>query len=372
VSPRSEALSRIGQVIAGTYRLNRLLGVGRVGAVYAAVHLSTDEHVALKLLDPAQGGPEGAGPLREARAAAAVGHPAICEVLDAGQEPDGRSYLVLELLEGRDLRRAIEAEDLRLGEIVEIGVQLLDGLAAAHDAGIVHRDIKPENVFLAYDASGRLRVKLLDFGNAPDPGAGPVIVDEAPWTMSPEQIRGGEVDARSDLWSTGAVLFWALTGRPPFEAPNPPDLAFRILQEEAPALREVGPDLPEWLAPVVDGALVRDPDERWQAARTMAEALRLRGGAPVGLDWEGDTAKTARVPPTLAPIAEPPPPPRRGEALPTMVPAPSQSSSTNLMLGMLIGALLAALVIVGALLATRALTAPTAPTPPSSTADPRG
>ena len=201
------AVARIGNTIAGKYRLNRLIGVGGIGAVYAAVHQFTGRHVALKLIDPMVASYEGyaARFLREARAAAEIGHPAICDVLDAGQESDGSLYLALELLEGRTLDAAIEAGDLRFEELCRVGVQLLEGLAAAHDRGIVHRDIKPDNIFLARK-DGELVIKILDFGiaklyagNADDPAttrAGLTV--GTPAYLSPEQAVGGAITPASD------------------------------------------------------------------------------------------------------------------------------------------------------------------------------
>lgn len=310
------AVARIGNTIAGKYRLNRLIGVGGIGAVYAAVHQFTGRHVALKLLDPSVASYEGyaARFLREARAAAEIGHPAICDVIDAGQEADGSLYLALELLEGRTLEAAIEASDLRFDELIRVGVQLLEGLAAAHDRGIVHRDIKPDNVFLLWDAEGELRVKLLDFGVAKNTKGGPEVFTTqqgailgTPYYMSPEQAAGESVDARADVWSAGAVLFHAFTGRPPFEEETYNKLIAKLLNHDPPRLREVRPDLPEWLATVVDGALQRDLGARWQSARTMAEFLRLEGRAPIELDWEVHEDSTVRTDSPFGPGEDAPP-----------------------------------------------------------------
>jgi serine/threonine protein kinase len=303
-SSTAVANARIGSTVAGKYRLNRLIGAGSMGAVYAAVHQFTGKHVALKLIDPSVAEYEGyaARFLREARAAADIGHPVICDVLDAGQEPDGSLYLALELLEGRTLEQAIDAEDLRVDEIVEVGIQLLDGLAAAHARGIVHRDIKPENVFLTWDEKGELHVKLLDFGVAKRTKAGPELFTTqqgailgTPYYMAPEQAAGDPVDARADVWSTGAVLFHALTGQPPFDEETYNRLIAKLIGHEPPRLRDVRPELPEWLHTAVEGALQRDADVRWQSARTMAETLRLRGNAPIELDWEIHEDQTVRT-----------------------------------------------------------------------------
>ncbi len=303
-SSSAVAVSRIGSTVAGKYRLNRLIGQGGIGAVYAAVHQFTGRHVALKLIDPELASYEGyaARFLREARAAADIGHPAICDVIDAGQEPDGSLYLALELLEGRTLEAALEANDLRQEEIVRVAIQLLEGLAAAHDRGIVHRDIKPDNVFLTWDEVGELHVKLLDFGVAKNTKGSPEVfrtqqgaVLGTPYYMSPEQAAGDPVDVRADIWSAGAVLFHALTGRPPFDEETYNRLIAKLLNAAPPRLKEVRPDLPDWLATVVDGALQRDVEMRWASARTMAETLRLSGRAPIDLDWEVHEDATVRT-----------------------------------------------------------------------------
>lgn len=294
----------IGEVVAGKYRLDRLLGTGSVGAVYAAVHQFTGKHVALKLIDPSFADYEGYGTrfLREARAAAEIGHPVICDVLDAGKAPDGSLYLALELLEGRTLEDAIESDDLRLDEIVDVGIQVLDGMAAAHDRGIVHRDIKPENIFLTWNEKGELRVKIIDFGIAKRTKASPEVfitsqgaVLGTPYYMAPEQAAGDPVDGRADIWSVGAVLFHALTGAPPFDEESYNRLIARLLNEDPPKLGEVNEGLPEWLVTAVEGALQRAVSDRWQSARTMKDVLESKGTAPIELDWEVHEDATVRT-----------------------------------------------------------------------------
>ena len=296
--------ARIGDVVAGKYRVTRLLGTGSIGAVYAAVHQFTGKHVALKVIDAGLGDLEGFGVrfLREARAAADIDHPVICDVLDAGKEPDGSLYIALELLEGRTLDDAIEANDLRLDEIVEVGVQVLDGLAAAHDRAIVHRDIKPANLFLTWDANGELRVKIIDFGVAKRTNAGPELFSTqqgailgTPYYMAPEQAAGDPVDSRADIWAAGAVLFHALTGQPPYDEDTYNKLISKIMNQDAPSLSDVRSGLPEWLVTAVDGALKRDIAERWQSARTMRDVLKSQGEAPIELDWELHEDATVRT-----------------------------------------------------------------------------
>ncbi|MBX3274179.1 MAG: serine/threonine protein kinase [Sandaracinaceae bacterium] len=291
-------------MVAGKYRLNRLLGTGAIGAVYAAVHQFTGKHVALKMIEPGFAEYEGFGVrfLREARAASDIDHPAICDVLDAGREPDGSLYLALELLEGRTLDDAIEANDLRLDEIVEVMVQVLDGIAAAHDRAIVHRDIKPGNIFLTWDANGELRAKIIDFGVAKRTNSGPELFSTqqgailgTPYYMAPEQAAGDPIDNRADVWAIGAVMFHALTGRPPFDEDSYNRLIARLLNEAPPSLATARRDLPEWLVTAVDGALKRDPGDRWQSARTMRDVLKAQGNAPIELDWEVHEDATVRT-----------------------------------------------------------------------------
>lgn len=298
------ARGRVGSLIAGKYRLDRVIGTGATGAVYAAVHQFTRKPVALKVIDASIAEYEGYGVrfLREARAAAEIDHPVICDVSDAGREPDGSLYIALELLEGSTLDAAIEANDLRLDEIVQVGVQVLDGMAAAHDRGIVHRDIKPENIFLTRDERGNLRVKIIDFGVAKHSKSGPEVFSTqqgavlgTPWYMAPEQAAGDPVDNRADVWSVGAVLFHALTGRPPYDEDSYNRLIAKLMNTDPPRLKSLRPGLPDWIATAVDGALQRNPTERWQSARTMAETLRLKGEAPIGLDWEVHEDATVRT-----------------------------------------------------------------------------
>jgi serine/threonine-protein kinase len=291
-------------MLAGKYLLRRVLGVGGMGVVYAAQHAFTNRHCAVKVLHKNHSTVPGYAErfLREARAAAEIGHPSVCDVYDAGEEPDGTLYIVLELLEGRDLGDAME-EVLPIREIVEIGIQTLDGLEAAHGRGIIHRDVKPENVFLTRDERGNLRVKLLDFGVAKNVRRGGSLyttqqghVVGTPYYMAPEQAAGDEIDRRADIWSTGAMLFHVLAGQPPFDADNYNKLILKLISQKPPSLAAVTKGLPDWLVSMVDGALRTKPSERWQSASQMAEGLRNEGAAPLGLDWEEYENATTRTP----------------------------------------------------------------------------
>ena len=276
-----DAAGRLGTTIAGKYEVDSLIATGGMGAVYRATHVFTRGAIALKVLhsrfvDDFEGVERF---LREARAVSKLDHPGIVRVLDAGQD-GAQVYLALEYLDGADLGQHLEDRSLDQGTIVQITVQVLAALSAAHAAGIVHRDIKPSNVLLL-EGSGQLpAVKLLDFGVAkevaPDIEDGLTIegtIVGTPSFMSPEQARGEAVDQRSDLWSVGALMYRALTGRPPFQAPTTSQLIAAIIRDDVSSVRTRCPEVPDALAAVVDRALSRDVTERFQTAREMQAAL---------------------------------------------------------------------------------------------------
>lgn len=275
----------MGTVLDGRYELTKLLGAGASGSVYDATHRYTERRVALKLLHPELNtSREHVGRfLREVRAMSALAHPGVAAILDAGRTAEDVPYLVTEFLEGADMASLMERGPLEHGQVLDIGVQLLDALAAAHERGIVHRDVKPDNVFLTQRGEA-VQVKLLDFGIAKRllahsssalTAAGTTV--GTPHYMSPEQARGELVDHRSDLWSVGALLFHALSGEPPFEAPETTRLLARIATERPVSLGSRCPTLDPDLVRIVDRALESERAERWQAAREMANALALTG-----------------------------------------------------------------------------------------------
>ena len=294
------AHERIGELIAGRYRLERLLGAGGMGAVYEAVHEFTQRRVAVKLMHPAFARSRQAAErfVREAQAPSSIGHAGIVEVLDGGRAEDGSLYLVLELLQGQTLGAAMRGAALPPSQLIPIAIDLLEALGAAHAAGFVHRDIKPDNVFLVAPDEGheRPQVKLLDFGvisvlsEDGNPGltqAGSVL--GTPLYMSPEQALGRRIDGRSDLWSVGAVCYQALTGRVPFVGESAQALIISISTEEHLPISVVRPGLPLRLVKVVERALNKQVDKRWQSAGEMAAALRT-----IAADEErGSDASTA-------------------------------------------------------------------------------
>ncbi|MCA2979993.1 MAG: protein kinase [Myxococcaceae bacterium] len=310
--PRSgDAMSLPGAI--GTrvdrYHLEALLGTGGFGAVYRARHVHTDARVALKVLKRALG----ADPvmverfLREAKAAAAVGSDHIVRVLDAGHDAQGAPFLALELLDGVDLQGLAQREGrLSPERVVALCRQVLEGLEAAHQKGIVHRDMKPANAFVTrkVDEHGAERefVKLLDFGISKmhadgNPKTGLTMTGMAmgtPSYMAPEQFFDARsVDARADLYSVAAMLYELLGGRLPLEASSYADLIVRVRTEAPAHLSLVVPGLPLALADAVMVGLAKEKEHRWPSARAFSNALRDAMGAPgAGPRPAGDTPST--------------------------------------------------------------------------------
>ena len=261
----------IGEVVA-RYRVLDELGTGGMGVVYRAEDLTLRREVALKLLPPSATAGAVDRFLREARAAAALNHPNICTIFDAG-EHEGRPYIAMELLGGQTLKQRLEAGLPSVTDVLDLTIQIADGLAAAHAKGIVHRDIKPANVSVSADG----RVKILDFGlaklvpelDAGDPEAAETVLqdlthltDQATVVgtiayMSPEQARGDALDTRTDLFSLGVVLFEMCTGRRPFSGPTSAVVFNAILSHAPPPFESPTRSLPPELGRIVSKALER-------------------------------------------------------------------------------------------------------------------
>ncbi len=294
------ALGRVGETIAEKYRVLRLLGAGGMGAVYEAEHVFTRRHVALKCMHARIAKSRIAAErfVRESQAPSSIGHPGIVQVLDGGFAEDGSLYLVLELLEGMSMADALEEDALEPTSIVQIGIELLEALAAAHAKGFIHRDIKPDNVFLTHDGRGGVAVKLLDFGIASvQTNDGDVKLTQTgavlgtPLYMSPEQAKGKRIDARSDLWSVGAMLYRALAGESPYQGESYNALIVSIVTQEHVPLGAKRSGLPHALLDVVERALQKNVDQRYQTASEMVEALRQ-----VRFDWNADSGEPAKLP----------------------------------------------------------------------------
>src|SRR5262249_15540129 len=293
----------IGEVI-GHYLIERLVGVGGMGEVYLAQDLQLGRKAALKLV-PEHLKADEAQLSRfkiEARSASALNHPNILTIYEIGAEGN-RQFIATEFIEGVTLRASLADGRMNLCEAVAIAVQVASALAAAHEAGVVHRDIKPENIMLRPDGY----VKVLDFGIAKLTQGGRAQEHQELATtaalqtrtglilgtgryMSPEQARGQKVDARSDIWSLGVVLYEMVVGIPPFLGETPSDCIASILTKEPPPLSGALRDVPLKLEEILQKALRKDRDERYQTARellddlhTLKGELELAGAAPAGV-----------------------------------------------------------------------------------------
>ncbi len=275
----------VGQVI-GNYRVIEKLGAGGMGVVYKAEDIRLGRFVALKLLlNASLAEPQSFERFRrEARAASSLNHPHICTVYDAGEDR-GLPFLVLELLEGETLAQRISARPLPLGSVLQLGIQICDGLGCAHEKGIVHRDVKPSNIFV----TRRGDAKLLDFGISKvvySDSVEPIdltltasmtqngqVLGTAPY-MSPEQAQGQPVDARSDIFSLGAVLYEMATGVCAFNGKSPAEILAEILRGNPKPLSATNPQLPQELQRMIAKALEKDPAERYQSATELKIDLR--------------------------------------------------------------------------------------------------
>lgn len=280
----------------GKYELVRVIGRGGMGCVYEALNKPIGKRVAVKLIDREL--TNSAETIerfqREAQAAGAVESDHIIEIFDVGTTDDGLPFIVMELLRGEDLGHRIRRQGrLELGEALPVVAQILRGLARAHESGIVHRDLKPDNVFLVDREDDTTLVKILDFGISKivrRPGLTPKtltkdgVVLGTPYYMSPEQAQGlPDVDERADLWSVGAILFEALTGRPPHTGATYEQVIVRICMHDADDVRLHDPSVPEAVADVLARALARDRAARFSSARLFLDALAQASGGVVSL-----------------------------------------------------------------------------------------
>ena len=314
---------------AGNYRLTRRIGQGGMGAVYVGEHPVIGRRVAVKVLLPERArDQEMVGRFfNEARAASAIHHPGIVEVLDFGTLPSGVPYIVMELLEGESLTARIERDGRLEPQVaVDLGVQAASALGAAHAQGIVHRDLKPDNLFLVEDpqGAGRARIKILDFGIAKLTGGAESELPSVrtrtgailgtPIYMSPEQCRGGRaVDHRADQYALGVILFEMVCGTPPFGSSIPGDLIHSHITERPPSPRLRNPEVSPALDATILRALEKDPGQRFQNMAELAEALRIRPARDAGAPRVGRDSPTVVAPIRSAPARPTParPPPAR-------------------------------------------------------------
>jgi eukaryotic-like serine/threonine-protein kinase len=312
----------VGEVVAGKYRIERLIGCGGMAEVYAAVNVMTERRVALKWILPilAKNREVMLRFRREALAAGRIVHPNVVAIFDV-VEHHNSACMVMELLEGEMLSdRLVRSGPLPFVEAVAIILPAMRGVAAAHAQKVIHRDLKPHNIFLCLDSGGAIsEVKVLDFGVSKL-----AVVDAAtaaditlsgnvvgtPEYMAPEQVRSGKgVDHRIDVYSLGVVLYEMLAGRPPFVNQHFSGLMLEIMQNEAPALSGFRPDVPRRLAGVIQRAMARDADRRF--ADVPSFIVALEGAARdelkmlVGTPPEGVLTRAGFPRPTPASSSEP-------------------------------------------------------------------
>ena len=278
----------IGKVIQGIYRVVATIGEGGMSSIYEAEDLRRGRRVALKVLHPALADDaEAVARLRqEATVVATIGHQNVCEIFDMGQIEDGSHFLVMERLIGESLADRIkEAGSLDFRELGPLVRQILAALEAAHDKGILHRDLKPENIFIAEASNGGgRRAKLLDFGISKSMSYDFVrdqrlthtgMVMGTPYYMAPEQARGDSgLDQRVDLWAVGVIMYEALTGRRPFVATNYNALLVKILTSKPRPVVKLVPTIQADVATIVERALSKLREDRFQTAREFSQAIR--------------------------------------------------------------------------------------------------
>jgi serine/threonine protein kinase/Tfp pilus assembly protein PilF len=299
----------IGQTISH-YRIVEQLGAGGMGVVFKAQDSRLERAVALKFLPEklAQQPRALERFRREARAASALNHPGICTIYDIGEQ-DGRAFIAMEFIDGETLRNHIHGKALPVAELLELGIQIAEALDAAHSEGIIHRDIKPANIFV----TKRGRAKVLDFGLAKLVPKGVAIADDdsggesssstststsiagiisgTPSYMSPEQVRGDALDARTDIFSLGLVLYEMATGRQAFGGGTGGEIIEAVLTRSPVSVRAINPDIPAALEAIIEKALHKDREQRYQhAADLLADLQRLKREIDSGrTDQAGDS-----------------------------------------------------------------------------------
>jgi eukaryotic-like serine/threonine-protein kinase len=308
-----------GDLVAGKFRVDHLIGQGGMGLVVAATHIHLDQRVALKFLLPAYCSDQALVGrfLREARASAQLRGEHVCRVSDVGTLENGAPYIVMELLQGRDLASLLsERGPLPVPLLADYIVQACLGLAEAHAARIVHRDLKPANLFVTIRPDGQPQIKIVDFGIAKAPAPADFkltrtdTVMGSPGYMSPEQLRSTrDADVRSDIWALGVILYELSCGRPPFTAETITELTLRVAIDPTPQL--VGANVTRGFEQVVYRCLEKDPARRFQNVGQLAMALAPFGG-PMTKERALGVVRVLSTDPTATPqvaFAAPPGPP---------------------------------------------------------------
>ena len=345
---RDDAKAVIGRTIAGKFAIESIIGAGAMGTVYKARQIALEKAVAIKVMHRSprteSGGtpPAGSDPnsassgdemfaarfLREAKAASRIDHPNSLRVIDFGEEPDGLLYMAMEFLDGRDLFTVIRQEfPLAPARVNSVLLQALAAIAVAHEMGVIHRDLKPENIMVmsGTDDEGNPKdvVKVCDFGIAKimarndlsksQTGGGPKLTTAGlivgtPEYMSPEQGRGETLDARSDLYSIGVIMFQLLTGKLPFEAETALGVVLKHVTDEPPRPSSIVASTDLRLEAICLRAMMKKREQRYQTARAMRAELRAYAEATSGMDASSSTGRvllTGDRPsfPTTTPVA---------------------------------------------------------------------
>ena len=303
------SLPEPGMLLGGKYRIERLLGRGGMGAVYAAEHEILKQRVAVKLLLSAASNPEGLQRfINEARAAAQLDSEHVTRVMDMGALDNGMPFMVLEYLEGGDLGQLLAARGpLPITDVVDYVLQACEALAHAHAAGIIHRDLKPSNLYLARRPDGTTRVKVLDFGisKMSDHSLTPKALTHTssmlgtPYYMSPEQmVRPKQVDSRTDVWQLGVTIYELLQGSPPFGGDTLGELMYAVLNQPLPSITQTRPDVPPGLEQAIHRCLERDVARRFQNVAELGAAMAPFGsGTQTHLLEKMNRTLAARPPP---------------------------------------------------------------------------
>ncbi|MBI4510067.1 MAG: serine/threonine protein kinase [Deltaproteobacteria bacterium] len=321
--------------VVGEYQVVGKLGEGGMGAVYSAQHPLIGKKAAIKVISPMLCTDASAVErfVQEARAVNQIGHPNIVDVFSFGELSDGRSYFVMEWLQGSSLADRLSAGSMPLGEVIDILDQMSDALEAAHEKGIVHRDLKPDNVFLVTVRGNRQLVKLIDFGIArlADSGDGRIaktrtgMMMGTPGYLSPEQARGKNVDHRTDIYALGCMTYEMVLGRLPFDADNAMDIVLKHLTEPPPTPSLLWPEIPPILEQLILRMLEKDVERRPTLHEVRAVLSELHGnllatlastGHAHGITGIGMRSRTPSPPMDLSTRGTPPPGTVKMEARP--------------------------------------------------------